>query len=299
MTQLASPTFYAQEYRTSLQLALQQRGSKLRQVVTNGPMITGAKQAVVVDRIEPGVAQAVGGQLQDKVYQNPATLRLWVNPVSYDYSQTLDHFEKLKMLSDPSSSWVTAAQYAIGRAVDDEIIAAMFRATASGEAGAGTQAFDTANQQIAVNYDAGGNVGLTVAKLKRARQRFIANEVDLDREEMYCVVTDDQDKNLLDEAQYINLDFGDRPVLEDGKLKKFLGINFVHCQRLGVDGSGYRRVPVFTKSAIELRMWEDITTSVNRLTNKRGEPWEVYAMSTFGAARTDNKLICEVLCAEA
>lgn len=298
MTQQASPTFYAQEYRTSLMLALQQRGSKLRNVVQNGPMVIGAKQAVIVDRIEAAEASTVSGTLEDIVYQNPATLRLWCDPISKDYAQTIDHFEKLKMLSDPSSAWVTAAQYAIGRAIDDEIIAAMWRSTKSGETGSSTSAFDTTNQQIAVGYDAGGNVGLTVAKLKRARQKFIANEVDLDREELYCIVTDDQDKNLLDEAQYISLDYGDRPVLEDGKLKKFLGINFVHSQRLLTDASGYRRVPVFTKSGIELRMWEDITTDVSQLKTKRGQPWQVYAMATFGAARTDNKLVVEVLCSE-
>jgi len=299
MTAQASPTFYAQEFRTSLRMALQQKGSKLRKIVTEGEMVKGAKQAVVVDRVAAGEAQTVGGQLQDIVYQNPDTERLWVDPISKDHAQTLDHFEALKMLSDPSSKWVMAAEYAIGRAQDDEIIRAAFAATKSGETGGTTQAFDTANQQIAVNYDAGGNVGLTVAKLKRARQFFIRNEVDLDSEELFVILTDDQDKNLLDEAQYVSLDYSDKPVLDaDGKLKQFLKFNFVHCQRLGVDGSGYRRVPIFTRSGIEYKPWEEIYTDVSQLKNKRGHPWAVYAMATFGAARTDNKLVVEVLCAE-
>lgn len=299
MTALASPTFYAQEFRTSLRMALQQRGSKLLSTVTHGDMVAGAKQAVAVDRVEPTEAQTVSGTLQDITYQNGTTLRLWVDPISKDHAQTMDHFEKLKMLSDASSIQVEAARYAIGRAQDDEIIRALFAATKSGETGASTSAFDTANQQIAVNYDASGNVGLTVAKLKRARQIFIRNEVDMDNEELTCVITDDQDKNLLDEAQYISLDYSNKPVLdENGQLKKFLKFNFVHCQRLGVDASSYRRVPIYAKSGLQFRPWEEIVTDVTQLKTKRGLPWQVYSMATFGAARTDNKLVVEVLCAE-
>jgi hypothetical protein len=298
MTQMAAPTFYAQNYATSLKLALQQQGSLLRPFVTEGPSVAGFEKAVVVDRIEAGSAQLVAGTLQDKVYQNPNTERLWVEPVAYDYSQTIDHFDALKMLSDPASKWVMASNWAIGREWDNEINAAFWRSTKSGQNGASTQAFDTTNQQVAVNFDAAGNTGLTVTKLKRARRKFLGNEVDIERNPLFAIVTDDQDENLLNEAQYISLDFGDRPVLEDGKLKKFLGINFIHCQRLTTNGSGYRRVPVFTREAIEFRTAENLYTSVNKVTNKRGEPWEVYAMSTFGAARTDNKLVVEVLCVE-
>lgn len=299
MTANASPTFYAQQFKTSLRMALQQKPSKLLGCVTIGETVMGAKQAVVVDRIGAVEAQTVAGALQTKNYLNPSTERLWVDPISKDVPLIMDHFEQLKMLSDPSSKFVETSVAAINRAKDDEIIRAFFAATKSGETGASTSAFDTANQQIAVNYDATGNTGLTVAKLKRARQFFLRDEVDLDSEELYVAITDDQDKNLLDEAQYISLDFSDAPVLDaEGKLKRFLKFNFVHTQRLGVDASGYRRVPVWAKSGVEYRPWEELYTNVYRDTNYRGEPWAAYSMATFGAARTDNKLVKEILCAE-
>lgn len=296
MTQNASPTFYAQNYQTSLKLALQDMGGRLLPYITQGPDVAGFENAVIVDRIEAAEAQPVTGTLQDKTYQNPNTERLWVTPTPYDYSQTIDRFEALKMLSDPASKWVQASRQAIARAWDNEINSAFWRSTKSGQNGGSTSAF-LAAQQVAVNFDASGNTGLTVAKLKEARRILIANEVDLDATELYCAITDDQDTDLLNEAQYISADYG-RPVLDGKKLKSFLGFNFVHFQRLSTDGSGYRRVPVFTKDAIEFRAAEMLYTSVNQLKNKRGEPWEVYAMSTFGAARTDNKLVVELKCAE-
>lgn len=297
MTANASPTFYAQQFQTSLRIALQQREANLMKCVTIGETVMGSKQAVVVDRIGQVEAQTVSGQLQTKNYLNPATERLWVDPVSKDVPLIMDHFEQLKMLSDPSSKFVMASVAALNRAKDDEIIRAAFAATKSGETGAATQAFDTTNQQIAVNYDASGNVGLTVAKLKRARQMLIRNEVDLDSEELYVAISDVQDKNLLDEAQYISLDFSDKPVLnEEGKLKRFLKFNFVHSQRLLTDGSGFYRVPIWAKSGIEYRAWEELYTDVYRDKSYRGDPWTSYCMATFGAARTDNKLVVEALC---
>lgn len=300
MTANASPTFYAQQYGTSLRMALQQIPSRLMSAVTVGETVMGAKQAVVVDRIGSVDAQTVSGQLQSKTYLNPTTERLWVDPISKDVPLIMDHFEQLKMLSDPSSKFVQSSVAAINRAKDDEIIRAFFASTKSGETGASTQDFDTTNQRIAVNYDASGNTGLTVAKIKGARKIFLANEVDIDREQLYIAITDDQDKNLLDEAQYVSLDYSDRPVLdENGRLKTFLKFNFIHTQRLGVDGSGYRRVPIWAKSGIEYRPWEELYTNVYRDTSYRGEPWAAYAMATFGAARTDNKLVIECLCSEA
>lgn len=297
MTQNASPTFYAQNYATTLKPALQQEGSKLLPYITHGPSVKGFEKAVMVDRIESSEAQTVSGTLQAKQYQNPNTERLWVQPISKDHSQIMDHFEALKMLSDPSSTWVQNARNALGRAWDDEIVESMWRDTKSGQDGASTSSF-LAAQQIAVNYDASGNTGLTVSKLKAARKLFLANHVDLDRVQLMCAITDDQDEDLLNEVQYTSMDFGTKPVLESGKLKSFLGINFVHCQRLATDASGYRRVPVFTKESIEFRDAEMLYTSINKVTTLRGEPWEAYAMSTFGSARTDNKLIVELKCAE-
>ncbi len=299
MTQNASPTFYAQNYQASLKLALQDKGGKLLPTVAMGPDVKGFENAVIVDRLGAIEAQQVSGTLQDKTYANNTTERRWVTPVPYDLPQTMDHFEALKMLSDPASKWVENGRRGISRAWDNEITAAFWRTCKSGQNGGSTIAFGSgasAGQVIAVNYDGGGaNTSLTVAKLKEAYRIFLANEVDLEMTQLTCAITANDALSLLNEAQYISGDFG-RPVLDDGKLKSFMGFNFVHFQRPELDGSGYRRIPVYTKETIEFRAAEMLYTSVNKLTNKRGEPWEAYLMSTFGAARTDEKLLVEIKC---
>lgn len=290
-----NPTFFAQQFKATLELALQQKGSRLRSTIMN-ETVTGAKQAVVVDRLEAVNAQRVTGQLQTKTFTNAATVRRWVDPVSCDLSQIVDHFDKLKVLNDPTSKNSMAAINAIGRDMDDEIIAAFWRSAKTGETGGSTTAFDSTNQQVAVNFGASANTGLTVAKMREARRILLSNEADMDNEPAWIIVTAKQADDLLKEAQIISRDYNDSMVLKDGKLESYLGFKFLRTERLVTDGT-YRRIPAYVESAMSFSMWEDVVTSVNKRTELRGEPYEVYSMATFGATRTDEKRIVEIKCA--
>src|SRR5690606_4960423 len=124
----------------------------------------------------------------------------------YDLPQLIDSFDKLRLLTDPSSSYVQNAVFAMGRAMDDEIIAALFGVAKTGEQGATSTNFLPANQ-IAQNFGASGNVGLTVAKLRKAKELLMAAEVDIDTDPIYAIVTAKQHDNLLAEAQIISTEF--------------------------------------------------------------------------------------------
>ena len=47
--------------------------------------------------------------------------------VDYEYADLIDNQDKIRTLIDPTSSYALAAAYAIGRAMDDEIISAAIR----------------------------------------------------------------------------------------------------------------------------------------------------------------------------
>lgn len=293
-----NPTFFAQEFKAVLEPALQQMGSRLRETVTVSTT-SGVKQAVAVDRLGTVAAVTVAGQLQTKVPVNAATDRRWVVPISKSVTQILDHFDVLRTLNDPMSATVQNAVNALGRSMDDEVITAALGTSKSGETGSGSTSFDTTNNRIAVNFQAGGNTGLTVAKLRQVRKILYQNEVDLDRDPLYCVITAKQHDDLLKEAQVIGREYNDQMVLANGKVTEYMGFKFIHSERLGVDGSSYRRVIAYVKSGVHLKVWEDIKTNVYQNTDYEGDPWETYAMATFGATRTDEKRVVEVLCNEA
>lgn len=289
------PNHYAQEYATNIELLLQQKGSKLRQFVTSGSYI--GEQASPVDQIGSVEMQAVTGRFEPMGRVDADTDRRWVLPSDFDLPQLIDSFDKLRLLTNPESVYVQNAVYAAGRKMDDLIIDALFGTAKTGKTGSTDTSFP-AGQQVAVNYGASGNVGLTVAKLREARKILKAAEVDMDMDPLVCIVTAEQEDNLLAEAQVISLDYNEKPVLVDGRLNKFLGINFIHCERLDVDGSSYRRVPVFAKSGMHLGIWNDITTDISQRKDLKGLPFQSYVYMTAGATRLEEEKIVEIKCAE-
>lgn len=291
------PTHYAQQYASNIELLLQQKGSKLRDTVTTKP-ITGAKSAVPVDQIGKVEATKRTTRYPALTPADTPTDRPWVYPSDYDWNDLIDSIDKLRMVTDPQSSYVTNGTYAMGRAQDREIISSFFDDRKTGEAGATTTSF-LAGNVVAVNYGAAGAVGLTVAKLRAAKKLLLAAEVDLDMDPVTVPITATQHDNLLAEIQVTSLDFNERPVLTEGNVTRFLGFNFKHTELLGVDGSSYRKVPVYAKSGICLAMWNDITTDISIRRDLAGLPVQVYVFGTFGATRLEEKKVVQILCSEA
>lgn len=299
------PTHYVQQYSTNIQLLLQQKGSKLRNTVMTGSHV--GEQASPVDQFGAIEAQQVTTRFGDMPRIDASTDRRWVFPQDYDLPQMIDKFDKLRLITDPQSSYVVNATYAMGRAQDDQVISAFFADAKTGKTGSTTTSFGTtvstsSGQNVAVAFGSAAAGNLSVAKLKEAKRVLMANEVDLETDPIFCIVTASQHDALLNEIQIISLDFNSRPVLMDGRITNFLGINFIHSERLTTgtdDASGTsRQVPIFAKSGMYLGLWEDIKTSVSQRNDVRGEPWQVYCYGTFGATRLEEKKIVRVWCRE-
>lgn len=287
---------YAVQYGTNISLLLQQKGSKLRGAVQTGSYK--GKQSEVVTQYGATSARAVSTRYQPIVPVNTPNDRRWVFPEDYDWADLIDSFDKLRLLADPQSAYSQNGLYAMGRAIDDVIISAFYGTAKTGEAGGTSTTFPTATQQVAVNYAASGNVGLTVDKLREARRILMENEVDLDAEPVYCAISAEQHDDLLGQIQVTSDDYNTgMPVLQDGKVTRFLGINFIHTERLPTSSS-HRRCPVWVPSGMHLGMWNDIMSNVTQRRDLSSHPYQVYLMGTFGASRTEEKKIVDILCAE-
>lgn len=289
---------YAVQYGTNISLLLQQKGSKLRSAVQTGSYK--GKQSEVVTQYGATAARAVSTRYQPIVPVNTPNNRRWVFPEDFDWADLIDNFDKLRLLADPQSAYAQNGLYAMGRAMDDVIIDGMLNDNKTGEAGGTTTGFDTSNQRVLVNYAAAGNVGLTVDKLREARRILMENEVDLDAEPVYCAISAEQHDDLLGQIQVVSSDFnGDTPVMKDGKVMQFLGINFIHTERLPVaTGTAHRRCPVWVPSGVHLGMWNDIMSDITQRRDLSSHPYQIYLMGTFGATRTEEKKVVDILCAE-
>lgn len=287
-------THFVQQYTTNVQLLLQQKGSKLRNTVTVGSY-TG-KAAKAIEQVGPVTAQKRTIRHGDTpLISTPADAR-WVFPVDYEWADLIDDQDKLRMLIDPTSSYSQNGAYALGRAMDDEIISAFFADAKTGENGSTNTVFGV-NQDVVVATGSTGATGLNISKLREAKKILMQNEVDIDNDPLFCIITASQHDDLLNEAQAISLDYNTRPVLVDGKITAFMGFNFIHTERLPLNGSSQRRVPAFAKSGMHLGLFNDINTMISERADK-GYATQVYVKGTFGATRTEEGKVVEIVCAE-
>lgn len=283
------PTHFVQQYKTNVQLLLQQRGSKLRDKVMTDTY-TG-KAAKSVEQI--GAAAAVkrtARHADTPIINVPADAR-WVFPEDYEWGALIDDQDKLRMLIDPTSGYATTAAYAIGRGMDDEIIDAFFGTSKTGENGTTNTTFPAA-QQVA-----SGATGLTLAKILEGKRLLIDAEVDLEAEMLFLAIAGDQWEDLMNIAEAQSIDTNTRKPLADGDVRNFVGINFVLTERLPVNGSSERRCPLWAQSGMHLGVWGDLRTRISERADKSYST-QVYAAATIGATRVEEKKVVEIPCAE-
>lgn len=289
------PNHFAQQYATNIALLLQQKGSRLRGAVMEGQYK--GEQASPVDQIGKVEMQPVTTRFGEMGRVDADLDRRWVLPSDFDLPQLIDSFDKLKLITNPESAYVQNAVLAAGRQIDRLIIAAFFGTAQTGKTGSTATTFPAGNV-IAADFAATGEVGMTVAKLREARRILMAAEVDLDNDPLYCAVTAKQHDDLLAEAQVISLDFNDKPVLVEGKIMRFLGINFIHTELLDLISTDNRKCPVWVKSGMHLGIWNDIQTSTSIRHDLQSEPFQAYVKMSMGATRIEEGKIIDVRCDE-
>jgi hypothetical protein len=283
-------TAFVQQYTTNVGLLLQQRGSKLRSSVSVGSYV--GKAAKAVEQIGPVTAQARTTRHGDTpLISTPHDAR-WVFPTDYEWADLVDDQDKLRMLIDPTSPYAINGAYALGRAMDKLIIDAALGTSKTGENGTTNTAFDTANQQIAV-----GATGLTIAKLREAKKILMENEVDVDVDPLYIAVTAKQLDDLLGTTEVTSSDFNTVKALVQGTINSFMGFQFVHTELLGVNSSSNRRVIAWAQSGLHLGLWNDVNSRISERDDKSYST-QVYVKGTFGATRTEEGKVVEILCAE-
>ena len=311
-------TAFVQQYSTNVMMLLQQQGSRLRNAVANYRFQ--GKAASMAEQF--GQVSPVRNQSRHSdtpLISTPQDKR-WIYPNDYDWADLIDNQDKLRMLIDPTSSYAMAGAWAMGRAIDDEIISGILNSNNTGENGTSATgtlyAYNSNSQSVAAATGAASATGLNIAKLRAAKRKLLEADLDVDNDQLFCVISAKQHDDLLNEAQAISLDYNTKPVLVDGKITQFMGFNFIHSERIpgaanfntaintaitsaDSDGSyvaGSRwMVPVFAKSGMALGIWNDIQTSIDRRADKRNS-YQVYVTGTFGAARLEEKRCVLINC---
>jgi hypothetical protein len=262
----------------------QQMGSLLRDKVRLESVV--GKNAFF-DQVGAVTAQKRTSRHSDTPQIDTPHARRRVSLVDYEFADLIDEQDKVRLLIDPTSSYAQAAAYAMGRAMDDEIISAALGTAFTGETGSTS----TAN----ANTIAHGSTGLTIAKLRSAKETLDLNSVDPSIPR-HIIVGPKQITDLLGTTEVTSSDFNTVKALANGEINQFLGFNFIVSNRLSLSGST-RSCIAYAQDGIALGVGKDVTARIDERADK-GYATQVYYCASFGATRMEEDKVVEVQATE-
>jgi hypothetical protein len=289
---------FTTQFSSLLQVKLQQRQSKLRGRVMEGNHI--GKMASPIEYVGPVQAKAPAGRFAPISRQDEDFTRRWVFPIDREVGPSMiDGFDKLKSATDPTSQYSEVHAAAVAREWDDRLIAAAFADSSTGvdAGGLSTETFSTSLYQIASTFSSAAASGLTVAKMIEAKRIFRKSQVDVDSEALTWITNSQGEADLLNQVTVVSNEFNDRPVLQDGKVTRFMGFDIVYSERL-TSSSNVRQNIALCKSGLYLGIWLDNQTNISQRNDLSGMPYQIYTMMSSGATRLEPGRLLQVLCAD-
>ena len=279
-------TAFVNQYSQNVTLLSQQMGSLLRNSVRT-EAVNGEK--AFFEQIGSGVAAARSSRNSDTPIMETPHARRMCNLTDYEYADLIDDQDKIRMLISPDSTYAKAAAAAIGRAMDDEIIAALGGTAKTGVSG-GTSTALPSGQKIAH-----GGAGLTIAKLVSAKKILDQNSVDPSIER-FIVVSPEQIEDLLNSTTVTSADFNSVKALVQGEMDTFLGFKFITSNRLKDNGTS-RLCYAYAREGMVLGMGKEPTARIDERSDKSYST-QIYYCSSFGSSRLEEEMVVEIACNE-
>lgn len=317
-------TAFVQQYSANIYILSQQKGSRLRPYVRQESQ---KGKTAYYDQIGAVNAVKKVGRHSDTPLLDTPHSRRAVTMNDYEWADMIDDQDKIRTLIDPTNSYAMAAMWAIGRSMDDEIIAAALGTAKTGEDGA-TSVILPATQYVgAVITQASPYNGvvptaalsnLNVETLIRVKSKFGIADTDED-EALHIAVTQSQIDSLLGQVQVTSADYNGVKALVEGKVDTFMGFKFHRIQRLPTAGSGgflaavtlatgvvalstgnannFRRCFAWKESGLLLAVGQDYE---GRITERADKSYatQVYARMSCGAVRMEEVKVVAILCQE-
>ena len=281
-------TAFVQQYSANIQMLSQQMGSLLRDKVRLESVV--GKNAFF-DQVGSVTAVVKTSRHSDTPQIDTPHARRRVSLADYEFADLIDQQDKVRLLIDPTSSYAQAAAMAMGRAMDDVVISAALGTSFTGETGSTSTVLPSA-QKIAE----AGTDGLTIAKLRTAKEKFDLASVDPSIQR-YMIVSPRQITDLLGTTSVTSSDFNTVKALVQGEVDSFMGFKFITSNRLSIESSK-RKCIAFASDGIALGVGKDVSARIDERADKSYATQVYYCMS-IGATRMEEEKVVEVKCHEA
>jgi hypothetical protein len=308
-------------FQSGMERAAQQFQSRFKAYAQVKTGCTGKSQAH--RKIQKMEMNDVTGRLQPTVGQEIALEHRYLFPRKADLATIVDEDDaaELDLAVAPTGEISTEHVSAAGRKLDAIFLNGILGSNLEGLEDSMSTVAIPSTQYIAVDYrrDGGsGNLGLTLAKLVRAKGRFGKLEVFSQEQKesgakLCCAISQDELDNLLyDVTQTGSADYNKVKALVDGEVDYFMGIHFLRTELLPVAvaaqvvggtgtnvtvGSGkiIRTLPMWVNTGVHLDFWYDVKTSIDVLPTQ-SQAIQVYSRIKAGACRKDEDRVVAIYC---
>lgn len=280
-------TAFVEQYSANIQMLSQQMGSLLRDAVRIESIV--GKDAYF-DQIGKVTAQLKVSRHSDTPQIDTPHSRRRCSLADYEFADLIDQQDKVRLLIDPTSSYAKAAAYAMGRAMDDVIIAAALGTANTGVSGGTAVALPAANITA---VGTGGANTMNIAKLALAKQKLDAGDVDPSIKR-HIVVSPTEIQDLLNNTTVTSSDFNTVKALVQGEIDSFMGFKFHVSNRLTTNGAGNTQCIAFAEDGILLGIGKDVTARIDERSDK-SYATQVYYCQTIGATRMEEAKVVSVL----
>lgn len=307
-------TAYVKQFSSNVFHLAQQKGARIH---PNTRMEMQRAEAAFYDRIGSVTAQEITTRHGNTPQIDTPHSRRRVTLVDSNYADLVDTADKIRMLLDPTSEYIKAFQWALGRKRDDQIIAASLGSAWGGKEGSTEVTHPDSQKLVASDGSTAAGVNLNVDTLRRTKQKFDAADVDEDISR-YLALTSSQLSSLLNEAETTSSDYNTVRALVNGELNTFLGFNFIRTERLDVTAAatvaalatgaitagggltaaaGSRRCFAWAKDGLLSSMGLNPIARVSERADKNYS-MQAYVQQAFGSTRMEEVKVVEIICVE-
>jgi hypothetical protein len=273
------------QFGANVEYLVQQKGSRLRSAVRVETGIVG--EDAFFEQLAETAAVKKTVRNADTPLVKSDHRRRRVSMYDFEWADLVDKQDKLKILIDPENAYAVNAAWALGRAMDDEIITAFNASAATGKTGSTSVALPASQQVLAAA------TGLTIDKLRQAKEILDSADVDPD-EPRFIVVAPAQMTDLLETTEVTSADFNTVRALVSGMLDTFMGFKFITSNRLPANATANgRRNFAWAQNGMLLAIAQDMQTRIEERADKSFAN-QVYLSMGIGTTRMQEEKVVEI-----
>ena len=270
------------QFKANVMHLYQQQGSKLKGAIREEDLVG---KAHFFDRLGATAAVKRTSRHADTPLVNSPHTRRMVVPVDYEWADLIDQQDKIRMLWDPQGDYAINASRALGRAYDDDVIAAFDADAKGGEDGATAVTFAS---EKAGDEDFSA-AAVTLANIATVKKDL--DDKDVPEDGRYIIISPPTLFQLLKQSTTPNFTSADYQLVKalvNGEINSGLGFTWIRSTRLPSPATNMRYGFAWHREAMGVAVSKDITTDIGPRRDKSLST-QVYVCGTFGATRVQGE----------